>query len=124
GVGVRRAMQVTTPARAVAWMLVAESDGMPRVLDEKGEVVMQELKPNGSELPVTCALVAVQPGGRPALLHVTAAAKNTTWFVHRTGKTWQVMLRLPSFAEPMMRRADVAVWVPHRDEPELLKELL
>lgn len=124
GVGVERKFRLTVPAKQSAWMLVAESAQRPVAMNAKGE---KEDIPAKDEVEVATtarALLVPQAGGRPLLIRTTTVPEGAKWLLQKRGTTWQTILRLPDKAEAMQVRADIALWVPHRDEPDLIKELL
>jgi hypothetical protein len=124
-VGVARRFRLGLPARQTAWLLAAEAVREPRLLDEKGAPLPLALKEGRAEIdPGGRLLVLPQREDRVAVLALTAAPAGSRWQLQRVGNTWQAVLRVPPAAEASKPEVGVNVWVPYRDDPGLLKELL
>src|SRR5207248_10473092 len=124
-VGVARRFRLELPARQTAWLLAAEAVREPRLLDEKGAPLPLGLKDGRAEVdPAGRLLVLPQREDRVAVLALTAAPAGSRWQLQRVGNTWQAVLRVPAAAEATKAEVGINVWVPYRDEPGLLKELI
>ncbi len=124
-VGVARRFRLELPARQTAWLLAAEAVREPRLLDAKGAPLPLNLKEGRAEVdPAGRLLVLPQREDRVAVLALTAAPAGSRWELQRVGNTWQAVLRVPPAAEASKPEVGINVWVPYRDEPGLLKELV
>jgi cbb3-type cytochrome oxidase cytochrome c subunit len=125
GVGVARRFALRVPARQGVWLLAGTTTREPRVLDERGDALALDLKTGRASLPGTGRfLVLPQDGERVIVLALAAAPDNGRWLLNRVGGTWQALLALPSAREAGKAEVHLRVWMPYRDEPGLLKELL
>jgi cytochrome c551/c552 len=125
GVGVGRRFTFTTGAQQKAWLWVAECPGEPRVLDAAGAVRKLDLKAGAVEMPVSTHLLALPQGGdKVVILAATTTPPGSRWHLSRRGNGWQVLLRLPPRSEVGAVTVGYNVWVPYRDDPELIKELV
>jgi mono/diheme cytochrome c family protein len=124
-VGVARRFRLELPARQTAWLLAAEAVREPRLLDAHGAPLPLDLKAGKAEVdPAGRLLVLPQRDDRVAVLALTAAPAGSRWQLQRVGGTWQSVLRVPPAAAASKPEVGINVWVPYRDEPGLLKELL
>jgi hypothetical protein len=106
-------------------VLAAEAVREPRLLDAKGAPLPLNLKAGRAEIgPTGRLLVLPQREDRVAVLALTAAPAGSRWQLQRVGNTWQAVLRVPPAAEARQPEVGIDVWVPYRDEPGLLKELV
>jgi mono/diheme cytochrome c family protein len=125
GVGVGRRFTFTLTAQQKPWLCVGECSGPPRLLDGKGEVRPLDLKTGTAEVPVSDHWLALPQGGdKVVVLAPAAAPEGTRWHLSRHGNGWQVLLRLPPRAEAGTVTVGYNVWVPYRDDPELVKGLM
>jgi len=125
GVGVARRFTIHVPAQQTAWLLAGETNREPRLLDAKGIGLPLELKASPVELPVGGRLLLLpQSGEQAVVLAVSGAPEGTRWSLQRVGNTWQALLRLPTPVEASKMEVNVQVWVPYRDDPGLLKDLV
>jgi mono/diheme cytochrome c family protein len=124
-VGVARRFRLELPAQQTAWLLAAEAAREPRLLDDKGAPLPLDLKPGRAEVdPAGRLLVLPQREDRVAVLALTAAPAGSRWHLQRVGGAWQAVLRVPPAAVATKPEVGINVWVPYRDEPGLLKELV
>jgi hypothetical protein len=125
GVGVGRRFVLEVPAKHVPWLFVGESPTAPMLLNAKGEKQEITFREGFNTFPAQGqTLILSQGGERVALLSPVSLPKESSWRVQQVEKKWQVLLRLPSPDKTATQRVDVNVWVPHRDDTALLKELL
>jgi cbb3-type cytochrome oxidase cytochrome c subunit len=125
GVGVARRFTLEVPAKQTPWVLLGESAEAPKLLDAKGEKQALSVKDGVAELPASGrTLVLPQTGERVAVLRPASVPEGSQWRVQRVEKKWQVLLRVPTAEKAATQRLDVHIWVPHRDDAGLLKELL
>jgi mono/diheme cytochrome c family protein len=124
-VGVARRFRLELPARQTAWLLAAEAVREPRLLDDKGTPLPLDLKQGRAEVdPAGRLLVLPQREDRVAVLALTAAPAGSRWHLQRVGGNWRAVLRVPPAAAASKPEVGINVWVPYRDEPGLLKELV
>jgi hypothetical protein len=125
GVGVARRFRLELPPRQTVWLLAAEAVREPRLLDGKGAPLPLDLKSGRAEVdPAGRLLVLPQREDRVAVLALTAAPAGSRWALQRVGGNWQAVLRVPPATEATKAEVGINVWVPYRDEPGLLKELV
>jgi mono/diheme cytochrome c family protein len=125
GVGVARRFTLEVPAKQTPWVLLGESADAPKLLDDKGEKKALSVKDGVAELSAAGqTLVLSQGGERVAVLAPASVPEGSRWRVQQVEKKWQVLLRVPTADKAAARRVDVHIWVPHRDDAGLLKELL
>jgi mono/diheme cytochrome c family protein len=123
--GLTRHFSIDAPGQETPWLFAGEAAREPRLLDSKGSPVALDLKATATEAPAAgMLLVLPQAGERPVVLAAAPAPAGCRWHLRRTGNTWQALLRLPMAATEEKVQLDLKVWVPYRDEPGLLKELL
>src|SRR5262249_22584378 len=123
-VGLSRSFSLDIPGQLTAWLLAGTASQEPKLLDEKGNLVPLDLKSGGAELPAGGRLVLPQAGAHVTILEISAAPLGTHWRLERQTKTWRVMVRLPRFTQAAKVQVTLALWVPYRDDPELLKDLV
>jgi len=125
GVGVARRFTLEVPAKQTPWLRLGESAEAPKLLDAKGEKQALNVKDGVAELPASGrTLVLSQGGERVAVLVPAAVPEGSQWRVQQVEKKWQVLLRVPTAEKAATQRIDVHIWVPHRDDAGLLKELV
>jgi cytochrome c553/cytochrome c551/c552 len=125
GVGLGRRFVLEVPAKQTAWVFVSESDTAPKLLDAKGDKQALDLKGGVAEMPAMGHTLMVSLGNeRVALLTPTSVPTGSQWRVQQVERKWQVLLRMPTADNATTQRIDVNIWIPHRDEVGLLKELL
>lgn len=125
GVGMTRHFTVRPPAGHTAWMFAGEAARPPRLLDAAGAPLPLDLRQGSpAEVPAGGRFVLLpQDGDRVVVFGVMAAPEGSRWRLQRFGDRWQALLRLPGAGAAAVH-VDLNVWVPYRDEPGLLKELL
>src|SRR5262249_5865696 len=102
-----------------------ESAAAPKLLDAKGEKQALNLKDGVGELPASGhTLVLSQGGGRVAILAPASVPEGSHWRVQQVEKKWQGVRRGAPPGEAATQRIDIHIWVRHRDDAGLLKELL
>jgi hypothetical protein len=125
GAGVARRFAFTLPAQQKAWLWAGEGHGEPRLLDAKGMAVKLDPKAGTADVPATGHLVALPQGGdRVVVLAAASLPEGTRWHLIRQGNGWQVLLRLAPRSESGTVKVGYNVWVPYRDDPELIKDLI
>jgi mono/diheme cytochrome c family protein len=123
--GVKRRFSFTLPAQQKAWLLAAEANGEPRLLDPTGAEVKLDWKAGAAELPTAGGVLKLPQGGdKVVLLKAAAAPEGSRWLLVRQGGGWQALLRIPAPAAPARVHIDLNLWAPYRDEPGLVKELV
>jgi mono/diheme cytochrome c family protein/cytochrome c553 len=123
--GLRRHFTLQAPAQQTPWLFAGETQREPRLLDSTGATVMLDLGGASAEtLAAGRLLVLPQDGDRSVVLGVSAAPEGSRWHLRRLGNRWQALLRLPQAAQAGKVEVDLKLWVPYRDDPTLLKELL
>ncbi len=123
--GVARAFRVTAPAHEKAWFWAGQAQGKPRLLDHAGNEHSLDLKAGLVEVPAAGKLWLLPQGGSHTLiLSLADAPQGARWHLIRQGNGWQLLLQLPAreTATPVQFR--VNMWVPYRDDPGLVKELV
>ena len=63
-------------------------------------------------------------GEHVIVLKLAAAPQGTVWRLKKGGAGWQAFVRVSAAAAASKPVIDLDVWVPYRNEPELIKELL
>jgi mono/diheme cytochrome c family protein len=123
--GLLRHFELELPAEEIPWLFAGETTHEPRLLDGNSNPLPLDLKGHAVEVTAagTC-LVLPQDGGRPVVLVLPAAPGGCRWHLSRAGNTWQALVRLPASSGAARVQVDLRIWVPYRDEPGLLKELL
>jgi mono/diheme cytochrome c family protein len=125
GVGLGRRFVLDVPAKQTAWVFVGESNTAPMLLAKDGEKKVLDLKDGINVMPAAGhTLLLPLAGERVALLSPSSMPEGSQWRVQQIDKKWQVLLRPPTADKATTQRIDVNIWVPHRDEAALLKELL
>jgi mono/diheme cytochrome c family protein len=120
GSGIARHITLKTPAGRTAWLLAGEGQ-QPRILNAKGAPVAVDLTSGSVDLPAAGgAIVLPQGGQRAVVLMLGEGVDGTQWRLQRQGTAWKAILRLPA----AVKRVDLAIWAPYRDEPALLKDLV
>ncbi len=124
GVGVGRRFVLEVPAKQTAWVFLAESEGAPKLLNAKGEKEPLDFKDGVAEMPAAGHTLVVSLGGdRVALVSPVSLPSGSQWRVQQVEKKWQVLLHTPVTEKTATQHIDVNIWVPHRNEVGLLKEL-
>jgi mono/diheme cytochrome c family protein len=125
GLGLTRRFTVQMIEKRPAWLLVGETQGTPRFLDRKGEVAKLDLKGDRATAPAAGhALALPDEGGRVVVLTARQAPAGARWALRRFDGRWHALLELPATEKGGKLSLALDVWVPYRDEPGLLKELL
>ena len=125
GVGVGRRFVLEVPAKHAAWLFVGESFDAPKLLDDKGNKQALDLKGGVAEMPAAKHTLVLSLGGdRVALLVPASVPEGSQWRVQQIDKKWQVLLRTPTPDKAATLHVGVNIWVPHRDEVGLLKDLV
>jgi mono/diheme cytochrome c family protein len=125
GVGVGRRFTFTQGPQQKAWLCIGECSGEPRLLDSSGTVRKLDPKERTIEAPASGHVLALPQGGdKVAILAATTMPQGSQWHLTRQGNGWQVLLRLPARSEAGTTNVGYNVWVPYRDDPELVKELI
>jgi hypothetical protein len=125
GAGVGRRFTFTMGAQQKAWLWVGESSGEPRLLDARGVVHKVDLKAGTTEVAAPGHLLVLPQGGdKVVILAATTTPDGSRWHLTRQGNSWHVLLRLPARSEASTVKVGYNVWVPYRDDPELVKELV
>jgi mono/diheme cytochrome c family protein len=123
--GLGRRFALNIPARASAWLLAGECAAEPRLLGPKGEAVSADLKGGTALLSAKERFLVLPQGGEQVVIVTLAGApEGAEWRLRRQGKTWQVLVQLPVQDKPSAAQLDLKLWVPYRNEPSLVKELL
>lgn len=123
--GLARQFHLQTPAGQNAWLLAGETAREPRWLDAQGQPLPLDLKTPVLELPAGGRLLVLpQDGERVLALAVATVAPGARWHLRRQGSTWQALLVLPPTSAPARTDVTLKLWVPYRDQPEFLKELI
>jgi cbb3-type cytochrome oxidase cytochrome c subunit len=123
-VGVARRFALSLPAKQTPWLLAGETTREPRVLGEKNAPAAIDLRGGSADVDASRYKVVLPADGeRVVVLALAKAPPGAEWHLQKVGGTWQVLLRLPAPAEAGRVQVDLNVWVPYRDDPELLKEL-
>jgi hypothetical protein len=50
--------------------------------------------------------------------------EGSEWRVQHVGGKWQLLVRIPPASNDSKVQVDLNVWLPYRDEPGLLKDLM
>lgn len=125
GSGVGRRFTLEVPAGQSAWLLVGECKRPPRLTDEEGHEMMFALKSGKLEPPgERYAFVLPQDGERVTVLTFPDRPAGASWYLQRVADGWQVLLHVPPADKAATVRIGLNVWVPYRDDPGLVKELL
>jgi mono/diheme cytochrome c family protein len=125
GVGLARRFTVRAPAGQTPWLFAGDTGRQPRLLDAGGTPLPLDLRAASAEVPASGRVVLLpQDGDRVLVLRLAAAPDGSRWRLQHVGDRWQALLRLPPSTTTAPDHVDVDVWVPYRDEPALLKELL
>jgi mono/diheme cytochrome c family protein len=122
-VGLRRQFALEAPVRQTAWLFAGEGDTKPRVFHDKGEPITLDFQGDAVEMPASRSVVLTQER-KVQVLKLPVGPKGCQWRVQRAGSRWQVLLKVPSTADSAKQTVVVAIWIPHRDEPTLLREVL
>ena len=123
--GVDRRFTLQVPAQQNAWLLAGECAGQPRLLDAKGSAAALDLKSGTAEVAAAGkALLLPQDGDHVVVLTLTGAPDGAVWRVQKSGSGWQAFVRVPFVAPDGKVDMGLSVWVPYRNDAELIKELL
>jgi mono/diheme cytochrome c family protein len=123
--GIGRRFTFDVPSGQTTWLLVGETTKEPRLLDTTGASVTLDLKSTKIDAPAaTRRVVLPQDGEKVALFAPAATPDGSEWRLQRSGNKWQLLLRVPPASKDSKFQVDLNVWVPYRDEPGLLKELM
>jgi mono/diheme cytochrome c family protein len=121
-VGVARHFRIRAGSGQVVWLLAGETNGTPRLLDDKGAPITLDLQSGKVDVSIAGRMLVLPQGGdRVAVLSLSAAPKGSRWRLERRAGLWQALLQIP--ASPGEVGVDLNVWAPYRDEPALLREL-
>ncbi len=125
-VGVARHFMLDLPAQRTAWLWAGEANATPRLLDPaRNNIATLDDQQPTTELPAEDRLLVLpQGGGRAVVLAVPTAPPGTRWCLRRQDGRWQALLCLPTTSRPARVAVRLDVWVPYRDDPELLKDFL
>jgi mono/diheme cytochrome c family protein len=125
GVGLARRFELKVPAGQTAWLLAGESQREPRLIDVSGASLPFDLKQSSQEVPAASrAIVLPQSGDKVLVLSLASAPAGARWHLQRVGSEWQALLQLPRASEPETLHVNVNLWLPFRDQPDFLKELM
>ena len=106
GVGVGRRFTLQVPAKQTAWVLVAESEKTPQLLDDKGEKHALNLRDGVAEMTAQGPRLLVSlAGDRVALLSPQVLSVGCRWRVQQVDKKWQVC----SARRQLTRRRSIAL---------------
>ncbi len=123
--GIGRRFTLEVPSGQTPWLMLGESGKEPRVLDAAGAAIAVDLKATKLDLTTaTRRVVLSQDGDKVAVFIPTAVPEGSEWRLQHLGGKWQLLLRIPPPAKDAKMQVDVNVWVPYRDEPSFLKELM
>jgi hypothetical protein len=121
---VARHFRIHAGAGQVIWLLAGETNGTPRLLDDKGAPLTVELKSGKIDVSVVGRMMVLpQDGERVAVLSLSAAPKGSRWRMERRAGLWHVLLQVPAQTQRGEIEIHLNVWAPYRDEPALLSEL-
>jgi cytochrome c553 len=125
GVGIGRRFTLHAGPQQKTWLWVAECPGEPRLLNAPGSAGKLDLKAEPIEIPVQGNLLVLPQGGdKVMILTVVTAPEGSRWHLARRGNGWQVLLRVPPTAQASVLQIGYNIWVPYRDDPELIKEFV
>lgn len=123
GIGIARHFRVVATGGQWTWLLVAESTKEPRGLSADGTPEQIEGFQKVNVAP-ECRLLVPQGDGRAVLLKLADSPPDGIWHVRRGGPGWQVFLGTPGRRGLSSFSMRLNMWLPYRDDPALLKELL
>lgn len=125
GIGLTRQFTLELPAGKTAWLLAGEASQAPRWHDAQGATVASNLSSDTEIVPATGRWVALPQGGeRVVLMAVVGTVNGARWHLHRAGGSWQALLEIPAPKESASLSLRLDVWVPYRDDPALIKEVV
>jgi mono/diheme cytochrome c family protein len=117
--GVSRQFALEIPAGQTLWFLAGNGEQAPHFLGARGKR-MDIREASGDR-----AVVLPQEGDRLVLLQLQGEVNDLRWLARQEKNGhWGVFLRVPEGTEVQRRRVEVRVLVPHRNEPDVLRELL
>jgi len=125
GTGVIRRFTLAIPSQQRLWFLAGLTAGEPRLFDVKR--VDQELDRKSSAVAIMAGerwLLLPQEGERPIILHIGEAPVGARWHIVKNGNQKQILLQLPARSDAGRIKMEVGYWVPYRNDPELLKEIM
>jgi hypothetical protein len=121
--GIGRRFTLEVPGGQTAWLIVGETSKEPRLLDTTGAPVTLDVK--AAKIPAaTRRVVLPQDGDKVIVFAPTTVPEGSEWRLQRNGNKWQLLLGIPPVSKDSKFQVDLNVWVPYRDEPGLLKDLL
>lgn len=123
--GVARRFRVTVPAHEKAWFWAAQASGTPRLLAADGNDEPLDLKSGLVDVPAAGRRWLLPQGGDHTLvLSLADVPAGARWHLVRQASGWQLLLQLPAREAPAPVQFRVIQWVPYRDDPALVKELV
>jgi cbb3-type cytochrome oxidase cytochrome c subunit len=123
-VGVERHFRIRAGSGQVVWLLAGETNGTPRLLDDRGTPVSLDLKSGKIDVSITDRMLVLPQGvERVVVLSLPVTPKGSQWHLERRERRWQVLLQVPAQGQRGEIVLDLNVWAPYRDEPALLREL-
>ncbi len=124
GVARRFALQVPAQAERLAAGRRVRRRAATARRQGGGRAAGPEVRDGGSRRRPARRLLLPQDGDHVVILKLTAAPDGTVWRVQKGGAGWQALVRVPPGAADGKPKVDLDVWMPYRNEPELIKELL
>jgi hypothetical protein len=127
GVGVVRQFTLTLPGEQTAWMWAGGAVAEPRLYEARDlhAPLSLDLRTGLADFPAADRILALpQDQERMVILKLAEAPDGTRWHLCRQGSSWQALLSLPATSQARQTSLSLQVWVPYRNDPELLKELL
>jgi hypothetical protein len=95
------------------------------LLDTTGAPVTLDLKAAKIDSPAaTRRVVLPQDGDKVTVFAPATVPEGSEWRFQRIGNKWQLLLRIPPPSKDRKFQVDLNVWVPYRDEPGILRDLL
>jgi mono/diheme cytochrome c family protein len=125
--GIIRRFALEIPAKETLWFLAGESERAPGFLDASGKPI-DAPRPRADGILKASGVHIVQlsqAGGSVVLLLVGKGKERLEWCA-KQGKSgsWAVLFSVPAEANVQRRRIELRVLVPHRNDPDTLRELL
>jgi cytochrome c551/c552 len=125
GVGVGRRFAIEVPAAQMTWLQAGTTTREPRLLDAKGAPLSLDLKGEPVTLPAAGkVLVLPQDGDKVLLLVASSVPDGSEWRIQKQGGSWHVLLRVPAPTAAAKLAVGVNVWMPFKDDPDLIKNVL
>jgi mono/diheme cytochrome c family protein len=124
GVGVGRRFALEVPAAQTTWLQVGTSTRTPRLLDAKGAPLSLDVKDAPVDVSASKVLVLPQDGDKVLLLVASSVPDGSEWRIQKLGGGWQVLLHVPAPTAATKLTVGVNVWMPFKDEPGLIKDVL